>query len=50
MAADRPAGPTWVSFADVPAADDDFLTVRPTVIAPSLSYLSTMDAEHPSED
>ena len=30
----RPVRPTWASFADLPAADDDFLTVRPTVVAP----------------
>ncbi|MCL2466148.1 MAG: hypothetical protein FWF02_05100 [Micrococcales bacterium] len=24
----------WVSFADLPAADDDFLVERPTIVAP----------------
>jgi len=29
----RPAHPTWQSFADeVPPADDDFLSVRPSVV------------------
>lgn len=28
----RPARPTWLSLADLPAADEDFLQERPAVV------------------